>query len=212
MLKRILFILLFFGFVGSFSLMAQGSIGYDTACLGSTGIYDVQTKPGASFTWKLARGNAMGSIQNISGHSDSIHIVFGNTSGIDTLLLVEQNILGCPGDTSKMVLVLLPNLQVSISGTDSVCANSNNNGKLQILLSGTAPFTFSYTDGLQIFTETNWNFSSYTIPSILYANAGLYTYTLLSASNAGNCGLQLLGSGQIRVFPKPSANPIQVYK
>jgi len=204
----LLFILVL-AYANNFS-MAQSTLSPDTVCAGSTQIYDVNPSAGSTYNWTLRGGSSFGTINTVAGRPDSISITYAATAGTDTLLLVEIGPTGCSSDTVKLALIILPAISVTISGTDSICINSASSGKIALNFTGTAPFNVTYTDGTNpatITTSTN----PYFISTATYTTAGVFPYTIVSASGLGSCPANISGSGSVTVFPKPNPGAIQHY-
>jgi hypothetical protein len=125
--------------------------------------------------------------------------------------LVEIGPSGCFGDTVKMSIVILPTVNASISGTDSICINNASIAKLNITFTGTSPWNVTYTDGTTPVTVNGITSSPYLINTPVYTTAGIKTFTITSASGLGSCPANLSGSGNITVFPKPGALTILKY-
>ncbi len=182
----------------------------DSVCSGANNkIYDVSPSLGSTYSWSLKNG--LGTINTVAGRTDSILINYGTTAGIDTLRLVEIGPSGCFGDTVKMSIVILPTVNATISGTDSICINNSSLAKLNITLSGTSPWNVTYTDGTTPVTVNGITSSPYLINSPVYATAGIKTFTITSATGLGSCPANISGSGNITVFPKPGALTILKY-
>jgi hypothetical protein len=190
----------------------QSTITPDSVCAGSSNkIYDVNPSAGSNYSWSLRGGSTYGTINTISGRTDSIHINFNAIAGTDTLQLVEVGVTGCYSDTVKLAIVILPNISVAISGTDSICINSASSGSLQLVFTGTPPFNCTYTDGTTPTTLTNIATTTYAINSAVYTTAGVFPYTITSASGLGSCPANISGSASVTVFPKPSPGAITHY-
>lgn len=182
----------------------------DSVCSGANNkIYDVSPSLGSTYSWSLKNG--LGTINTVAGRTDSILINYGTTPGIDTLRLVEIGPSGCFGDTVKMSIVILPTVNATISGTDSICINNSSLAKLNITLSGTSPWNVTYTDGTTPVTVNGITSSPYLINTPVYATAGIKTFTITSATGLGSCPANISGSGNITVFPKPGALTILKY-
>jgi hypothetical protein len=212
-MKKILIVaLLAFITPAFFPIYAQSTISPDSVCAGSSNkIYDVNPSAGSSYSWSLRSGTTYGSISTIAGRSDSIKINFNSVAGTDTLQLVEVGPTGCYSDTVKLAIVILPSISVSITGTDSICVNSSSSGRLQLVFTGTPPFSCTYTDGTTPTVLTNIATTTYAINSGTYTTAGIYPYTITSASGLGSCAANISGSSSVTVFPKPSPGAITHY-
>jgi hypothetical protein len=201
-----------------FTLLLLLAIGFqvqaqtDTVCAGSSNkIFDVNPSAGSSYSWSLQGGTTYGSISTVSGRTDSISINFGTTAGRDTLQVVEIGVTGCYSDTVKLAILILPNVSVIISGSDSICNFSSSSGKLALQFTGTPPFSCTYTDGVTPVVLNNILTNYYAITSRVYTSAGLFPYTISSASGLGSCSANISGSASITVFPKPSPGAINHY-
>ncbi|MDZ4668946.1 MAG: hypothetical protein SGJ00_13855 [bacterium] len=191
---------------------AQSTVSPDTVCAGSTNkIFDVPPTPGSTYYWSLKNGTTLATITTVSGRSDSILINFGSTPGVDTLRLVEVGPTGCSSDTVKLAIVILQNITVAITGTDSICINSASSGKLQLLFTGTPPYSVTFTDGTTPVVLTGILTSPYNITSPVFNTAGVKPYTITSASGLGSCPAGVSGAASVTVFPKPTPSAISHY-
>lgn len=182
----------------------------DSVCSGANNkIYDVNPSLGSTYSWSLKNG--LGTINTVVGRTDSILINYGTSAGVDTLRIVEIGPSGCFGDTVKMQIIILPTVNATISGTDSICINNSSLAKLNITLSGTSPWDITYTDGTTPVTVNVITSSPYLINSAVYATAGIKTFTITSATGLGSCPANISGSGNVTVFPKPGALTIIKY-
>jgi hypothetical protein len=189
----------------------QSTISPDTVCAGTTIVYDVNPSPGSIYSWSIKGGATFGSINSVSGRTDSISITFSATTGIDTLQLVEAGAAGCSSDTVKLAIVKLPAISVAISGADSICINNASIGQLRLTFTGTPPFSCTYTDGTTPVVLSGITSNPYLINSPVYPTAGLFPYTITSASGLGSCPANISGTASVTVFPKPNPGPINHY-
>jgi hypothetical protein len=196
---------------GAFSAHAQSTISPDTVCAGTTVIYDVDQTAGSTYNWTLKGGTSYGSINAVSGRTDSISITYTALTGTDTLLLVETGITGCKSDTVKLAILKLPAISVAISGTDSICINNSSIAQLRLTFTGTPPFSCTYTDGTTPVVLTGISTNPYLITSPVYTTTGIYPYSITSASGVGACPANISGTASIRVFPKPNPGAIKHY-
>jgi gliding motility-associated-like protein len=85
-----------------------------------------------------------------------------------------------------------------ISGGATIC--SGDGSTITLSFTGTAPFTFTYTDGVTPFTVPNWPNPVYLIEQ---SPAVTSTYTLVSVTDGNNCNGTVAGSAEIIVNPPP---------
>ena len=201
-IQKILIALCFTIFGLGFSqLHAQTDI--DTVCAGSTGVtYSVTNTTGSTYYWVINGGT-----QASGGNTNSITVDWNNTTGTDTLMVVEKSASGCFGDTVKLPVYRMPIPTAAISGTTSICYN--NSTTIQVDLTGVGPWDISYTDGTDTTTVTGITSSPYTFTTPTFATgAGTVTYTLTSVSNSFGCAGTVSGSAAITVNPKPVTSAI----
>jgi len=100
-------------------------------------------------------------------------------------------------DTIRIDFKPLPS--VSITGTPSMC--EGNSGNLVFNFTGSAPWTITYSDGLNSFTVQNIPASPFTV---IVSPAVTTTYTLTSVEDANCYGFPGITSPfTIHVYPKP---------
>ena len=87
-----------------------------------------------------------------------------------------------------------------LSGSQTIC--QGNAATLTVNLTGTAPFSLTYTDGTTAATVTGITNSPYLL-AITPANVNTYTYSISSVSNTCGNGL-FRGTGVVTVLPTPS--------
>jgi hypothetical protein len=201
-LYTILILLFICGFAN-----AQSTSTPDSVCAGAQGkSYKVAGTAGSTYSWVVNGGT-----QASGGNSDSITVNWSSTAGIDTLKVVEFNVIGCPGDTMRLPVVRLVLPTVSLTGADSICINSATVAyKLQMDLTGVAPWTVNYLEdgnARSITTST----TPYTFNSQVYSSAGVKSYSISSVAGRLGCSGTQSGSAAVTVFPKPSTSSITHY-
>jgi gliding motility-associated-like protein len=102
----------------------------------------------------------------------------------------------CEARVSGIVLAQHTTPTATISGADTVCANGSDLGEIQIDFTGTAPFSFNYSDGTNSVVD-----ASATNQLTLDVNAG--TYILESLTDA-NCSGTVSGTGEVTEVALPS--------
>jgi trimeric autotransporter adhesin len=121
------------------------------------------------------------------------------TTGIaGTYSVVVTDVNGCTGSASQTLTVYdLPS--ATISGNNTICFGENT--PLQFTFVGTAPFTYTYTNGLVTSPPQTANSNSATIP---ISPGNTVTYTIATISDA-NCPGSASGSAAITVnqLPQP---------
>ena len=90
----------------------------DTVCAFSqTKVYKVIPTPGSKYFWSVDCGKIVSS--NI--HADSIVVQWCNNPGMYHVKVIEQNRLGCWGDTVSTSVVVNPKMHLSIFGPAQQC-------------------------------------------------------------------------------------------
>lgn len=185
--------------LGIFNVSAQ----VDTVCAGATDVpYWVNGTAGSTFAWSVNGGT-----QSFGGTSDSITIDFSNTTGTDTLSVIETDSNGCPGDPVLIFITRMPLPDATIAAVAPLCFDDSTT--LTITLTGTLPWDLTYNDGSgdQTVSVTS---SPYTINT-----SGLTTsttYTLKEVEDRLGCKSTLSGSSAtstVTVFPKIVTPAIQ---
>lgn len=200
-------------FLLMFLLMSAGAFAQvtttDSVCAGTQDkVYGI-TSPDANstYTWYLA--NAAGTIDSsVTSNNSEIQIDWNSTPGTYTLYAVETTQYGCVGDSVSLDIVInpLPTVTVSI---DTACSGYAPN--MTLTLTGTAPWTVSYTDG------TNSNSviatsSPFIVPLTAYTSTTNIDITGVTDSH--NCDADAAGlpTGTPAVIrPKPSTGAIYHY-
>jgi hypothetical protein len=186
--------------LGANSLFAQTAPTVDTVCAGATGVkYYVNPTVGSTYKWTVKGGT-----QVSGGTGDSIAVDWSTSSGLDTLIVVETNAGGCIGDTVMLPVYRMPLPTATITGTDTICYNFTS--LISISLTGSAPWSVTYSDGTTQTTVNNITTSPYTFSTPKLASST--TYSLVSVSNSKGCGGSVSGSAAITVTPKPTTSKI----
>ncbi|MFN3404694.1 MAG: LamG-like jellyroll fold domain-containing protein [Cytophagaceae bacterium] len=121
------------------------------------------------------------------------------TSGTLTLTLTANGNGVCSPVTSTATLVISPGPQAEISGNESVC--EGNSAFLNISFTGTAPWDYEFTDGVNTFSGSTLvsPFSPEVTPA---ANS---TYNMVSVFS-GSCQGTVSGSATVNILANPAAN------
>jgi gliding motility-associated-like protein len=117
------------------------------------------------------------------------------TAGTYVVTVTDAN--GCVGESSAFNVIVNPLPTAVISQDATICAGQS--ATANITFTGTGPYTFTYTNGLQNFTgNASGNSTSLTLSPAITT-----TYTLLSVSDA-NCSGTVSGAATITVNPLPT--------
>lgn len=154
-----------------------------------------------------------GSIQTVTtsgGNSVSVSVPTGS-AGSYTYSLVsvsESSSTGCSGSASGSATVVVnPLPTASISGNTTVCQNASAPSITFTGANGTAPYTFVYRiNGGAAQTVATSSGNSVAV-SVATGSAGVYTYSLVSVSDASStaCSNVASGSATITINPLPAA-------
>jgi gliding motility-associated-like protein len=114
--------------------------------------------------------------------------------------LIAINDANCPGSFSGAAdITVNPLPTANTQGTINIC--DGNNTDISFVFNGTAPFTYSYTDG----TGTFGPFVTNTNPVLLNVSPNATTTYGLTAVSDANCAGTVSGSAVITVIPLPTA-------
>lgn len=103
----------------------------------------------------------------------------------------------CTGSTTVTVSVnALPT--ATVSGGGNICNDGSSTVTVTITLTGTPPWSLTYTDGTNSTTVSGINTSPYTFTT---STAGIYT---VSALNDANCPGSSNGAALVNVYPLPN--------
>jgi|GEM_PF-675330 len=166
-------------------------IGDNPVCAYSTHTYRVTGRTGSVYNWTLPGGAAIIGDPSAS----TITVVFGNVGG--TILVRETNIAGCVTNHNPFSVNVNPLPTANITNGGTVCDGGSR--PLNVTLTGTAPFDFTYAINGVNQPPVSTNLNSFTINATL---AG--TYTIVSVSDATGCTNTGSGSAVITYFPKPT--------
>jgi len=128
-----------------------------------------------------------------SDGSTSASISIG-TAGVYSVTVTDLN--GCVGSASQSLTVYtLPT--ATIAGNNTICYGDNSD--LNVIFTGTAPFTYVWTDGI---TNSSPVISNTNSSTVNVSPGSTSVYTLISVSDA-NCPGTLNGAATITVNPLP---------
>jgi len=197
--KRLLiFAIIMFG-LNVFITHAQ-STAQDTVCAGTTGkTYYVTASTGSTYTWSINGGT-----QASGGATNSITVDFDNSTGTDTISVVEVDSNGCTADPVYLAVVRMPNPTASITGSTILC--HNDSATVSFTLSGTYPLSLTYNDGSSNITVNNISTTSYAFNTGVLPSST--SYALISVADVLGCTTAGSGSANITVLAKPVTSAI----
>ena len=178
------------------TVWAQTTSNPDSVCTGSTEYYKI-TNPttGSQFNWGI-KGNG-GTI--VSGqNTNQINVQWVNTTGSDTLWVVETNLGGCKGDTSKLTVKRYARPTATISGGATLC-NVNNGSAVTFTLTGIAPFVITYKKNGITQTQAVASGNVFVVPATSLTITTVYE--LVSIKDKLGCDNPATGTSTITVLP-----------
>jgi hypothetical protein len=184
-------------FLTAFNASAQTP---DTVCAGTVGKnYYVTNTTGSTYNWVVTNGT----ITSGSG-TNSITVTWSSTPGVDNLSVIETNSNGCVGDTITLPVRRMPLPTTTVSGTTALCISDSAN--VSIALTGTSPWSVTYTNGTTPTTVNNITASPY-----IFNTGGLTstkTFSVSAVTDRLGCSGSSSGSAVVTVNPKPSTSAI----
>lgn len=141
---------------------------------------------GVTYNWTRDNGVAVTGIPSSgSGNISGTLTNTGNTPALVTFSIIPS-LNGCTGMPVTATALVNPLPTAVITGSQAVCAGGPS-PTLTVALTGTAPWNFTYTNGVTAVTlNSNSSTSVFTVP------ATVNTYTLINASDA-HCTAQQSG-------------------
>ena len=173
--------------------------GPTTLCQGTvSSTYTASAANATSYSWGLLPEEAG---TPLSGAGSSFTVYWNSAfSGTATLTVTAAN--SCGSKSSSALITVNPLPVGAISGSQSICAGGST--ILSVALTGTAPWSITYTDGVSQTTVPVIAESPYTFN---VNPAATTTYTLLGISDAHCTGIVDEGhtNALVTVWPKPTA-------
>ncbi len=166
-----------------------------TSCLNSdvTVTYTGSASPTASYNWNFGGGVV------VSGSGQGPHQIRWLTTGPKTVrLTVSEN--GCTSSqtTNNITILTRPDVRL-ITSNQSICAG--NSVTLSFLSSGTAPYTYQFTDGTTTFSRT----TSSVLSTSLLSPSTTSTYSIVSVGDANCTNGTFSGTTVVTVRPVPTS-------
>ncbi|NBT62973.1 MAG: hypothetical protein EBT02_14515, partial [Planctomycetia bacterium] len=165
---------------------------------------------GTTYSWTNTNTNiglGVSGTGNISGFTAANT----TTSNISGTITVTPSADGCTGTTQSMLITVKPKPTATISGTTTICSGTETT--MSIALTGTSPWSLTYTDGTTPVTVTNTSTNPYTFLTGNLTNSGTSTaattYTITALSDASSCtaiSSNYAGSAVVTVNPVPTVN------
>jgi gliding motility-associated-like protein len=173
--------------------------GGGTICAGGTLPNVTFTFTGtAPFTFTYTDGTTPVTVTN---HPSTTFTITNAASGTYSVTALTDNTT-CTATSlgGSVAVVVKPVPTAAISGGGAICAGSAL-PNVTFTFTGTAPFTFTYTDGVTPITVTNHPSTTFTIN-----NAPAGTYSVTALTDAGGCPATSLGTPvSVIVNPRPTA-------
>jgi parallel beta-helix repeat protein len=148
-------------------------------------------------SWSVIAGGA-----TVTDPSDPNSTVTGLTSGVNTFRWTIDNALCSNSNFDEVDILINVVPTASISGTTEIC--NGNSATLTVLFTGTAPFTYSYTNGVSTFGPF---VTSNNPENILVSPTATRTYSVTSVSDALCLGTGS-GTATVTVTQAPPAGSI----
>jgi hypothetical protein len=153
-----------------------------TVCTGNEP-YLVTGTTGSAYNWSVTPGSS-GSQWRINGTGNSVTVDW-LAAGIYTLSVTETSSAGCPGTPSVVTVTVNPLPSASISGSATVCQDSDEPFITFTGIGASGPYTFTYTiNGGASQTVSTTSGNSVTVPVSTTA-AGTFIYNLVSVQYEG---------------------------
>ena len=181
--------------------------GTNTICAG-TGT-DLQVNiTGGTAPYTITLNNGVGTINNYNS-GDPITV----SPTATTTYSLTGNITDAKGctvaGTGSVAITVTPAPTASISGSTTIC--SGNTTSLTVTFTGTAPWTFTYSDGVNAPSPSiSSPFSVFTIPGVNPTVTTTYTIMSVSDASVGGCAGTITGSGAIVTVNNPPSASLAV--
>ncbi|MEJ7778202.1 MAG: PKD-like domain-containing protein, partial [Daejeonella sp.] len=154
-----------------------------TICSGSssTAVNLSSETAGTSFTWTATASSGLVIGFDPSGSGDILPqtILNTGTSQGTVTYTITPNTSNCTGPISTYTITINPLPTATISGSATVCYGAD--AVLNVALTGTAPWSITYSDGISSFTSTGITTNSY---SFNVSATSTKTYTIVSVTDA----------------------------
>lgn len=178
-----------------------------TICSGESGLVNFSSSmPDVEFNWTVQSISPTGSV---TGATDGTGTQFNqqlenNGSEMATVTyMVSAHNGTCRGASIPVIVRVAAPLEVSLNATANTCEGGNSPEVSFVAANGSAPYTFVYTINSgdeQSITIDSGNTATLAVPS---DSAGVFTYTLVSATGQGVCSSSINSSVAVTIHPQP---------
>ncbi len=168
-----------------------------SSCLGNTATLAGNTALVGTGSWTVTAGGA-----TVTNPSDPGSTVTGLSVGLNTFRWTIDNALCANSNFDEVDITTNVLPTASISGTTEIC--NGNSTTLTVVFTGTAPYTYSYSNGVTTFGPFT---TSNTTENITVAPTATRTYTI-TAIDDSNCPGTPSGSAVVTVTQAPPANSV----
>ena len=185
-----------FGYFSNYAQTTLSPVAAGLKCSGSTINLSATLVSGTTYQW-TGPNNFSSTIYNPT---------INNISPINSgTYKVEGNILGCGTFTDSVQVVVHPLPTINMTNGDSICLGDAK--VFQMDLTGSAPWSFSYTDGAKTDTISQITSSPYTLTVKPIVNT---TYTIKHISDSNSCTAAAASSTLdivrlVKINPLPTA-------
>ncbi len=157
---------------------------------------------GQTITWTADKtGTWVSNNPAVATINAATGVVTGVAAGSATFTFTEnETTTTCSSTTPPVTIHPLPTGTIALSGDAEICAGETSS--LSVTLTGTAPWSITYSDGTTPVTINAINSSPYTI-TVNPATTSIYTLTAVSDAHCN--ATSLTGSATVTVHPLPTA-------
>ncbi len=170
-------------------------------CTGSSSkeVVLTSTIPGTTFTWTAAGSSFLEGYTASGTSTIPVQLLKNNGTSAGTIsYTITPFYNGCAGPASVYTIIVNPLPTATLSGGKTACFGANTT--LTVNLTGTAPWTITYTDGSNPVTISGIGTNIYTFN---VTASSTKTYTITSVSDGLSCSNT--GSGSAVVIQPPAA-------
>ncbi|MCC6383838.1 MAG: gliding motility-associated C-terminal domain-containing protein [Bacteroidia bacterium] len=172
-------------------------VGNPTICSGDQTTIEVSFTGTAPYNYSYSDGITTYGPLVANSSPATIQVSPANTTSYTLISVSDANCAGSVSGTATVVVHQLPT--AVLSGNSTICNGEHAN--LNLTFTGTAPFTYSYSDGISTIGPVSTNNPTISITVSPTSNT---TYNLISVED-GNCSGTVSGSATVTVIPLPSA-------